>query len=320
MKNETPEQTCKFCGGFLNLYKCQNPPCKLYGNEFRASDETTFCEECNELLAFECISNPCPDCLKNEPETVLKRFEQRDKEALKAELEISSDVEWRSFTDDAGLVVGKEWHGYTLEFLGIVYGRFSKLWIPDEGIDFYEKIGAITRTSENRVLLKPSLLFPFACIPCPEDPDLVISLCRIRARYKDSPLYSEMRPYPYGVRRVAIHGLEYKHKKKDLEQAAKGLALLHRVENLRGRPKGSTKPEDVKAQEAAEYEKKVEAAIRKLISPIGKLPSKRAVAKELGIGGLSVGGTDSSLTNFSRKLKGLKINYAEIVERVKLCK
>jgi hypothetical protein len=87
-----------------------------------------------------------------------------------------------------------------------------------------------------------------------------------------------------------------------------------------GRPKGSTKPEDVKAQEAAEYEKKVEAAIRKLISPKGKMPTKKAVAKELGIGGLSAGGTDSSLTNFSRKLRGLKIDYDAIVERVNLDK
>jgi hypothetical protein len=87
-----------------------------------------------------------------------------------------------------------------------------------------------------------------------------------------------------------------------------------------GRPKGSTKPEDIKAQEAAEYEKKVEAAIRKLISPQGKMPTKKAVAKELGIGGLSLGGTDSSLTNFSRKLRGLKIDYDAIVEKVKLDK
>ncbi|MCA1567626.1 MAG: hypothetical protein LC803_18650 [Acidobacteria bacterium] len=87
-----------------------------------------------------------------------------------------------------------------------------------------------------------------------------------------------------------------------------------------GRPKGSTKPKDVKAQEAAEYVQKVEATIRKLISPKGKIPTKRAVAKELGIGGLSAGGTDSSLTNFSRKLKGLSIDYNAIVERVKLGK
>jgi hypothetical protein len=87
-----------------------------------------------------------------------------------------------------------------------------------------------------------------------------------------------------------------------------------------GRPKGSTKPEDIKAKEAAEYEKKVEAAIRKLISPQGKRPTKKAVAIELGIGGLSAGGTDSTLTNFGRKLKGLKIDYDAIVERVKVDK
>jgi len=87
-----------------------------------------------------------------------------------------------------------------------------------------------------------------------------------------------------------------------------------------GRPKGSTKPEDVKAQEAAELEKKIEETIRKLLSAKGKMPTKTAVAKELGFGGLSAGGTDSSLTVFSKKLKGLKIDYRAIEDRVKLDK
>jgi hypothetical protein len=321
VKNKTPEQTCKFCGGFLNLYKCENPPCKLYGREFRASDKTTFCQACDELLAFKTITNPCPDCLKNEPDTLLKRFQQSDKDALKAELGYTHEVEWCVFTEDAGLVVGEKWQGYMLEILGIVLGRFSEWRIPDESIDFYERVGAITRTSENRVLLKPSLLLPFTCIPSPEDSDLIIKLCRIRARYEGSPLYSEMRAHPYGVRRVAIHGFQYKHTEKDFERAVKGLDLLRKADrNLRGRPKGSTKPEEKKAQEAAEYEKKVEAAIRKLITAKGKMPTKKAVAKELGIGGLSAGGTDSTLTNFGRKLRGLKIDYDAIVERIKVDK
>jgi hypothetical protein len=85
-------------------------------------------------------------------------------------------------------------------------------------------------------------LFPFTCIPCPEDPDLIIKLCRIRARYEGSPLYSEMRVHPYGVRRVAIHGLEFKHVEKDRKRAVTGLDLLRQADkSLRGRKSGKRK-------------------------------------------------------------------------------
>lgn len=88
-----------------------------------------------------------------------------------------------------------------------------------------------------------------------------------------------------------------------------------------GRPKGSTKPEAVKAQEAAEFEKQIEVTIRELLSTGGKMPTKTAVARALGIGGLNPNtGIDSSLQAFRNKLARLSVDYNVIVERVKLNK
>lgn len=239
MINETPEPICKFCGGFLTLYKCQNPPCELYGNEFRASDKITFCKKCGELLARESITNPCPDCLKNEPDTILKRFDRSDKDALKIELDYPLDDKDYTVSEDAGETCGKEWQGYTLEIYGVIVGKYSETLIPDEHLELMEKVGALKRLEGNRVTLKAWGLFPFTCVPHLEDSDLIIRLCRIRAFYKDSPLYSEMRAHPYGVRRVAIHGLEYTYTKKDLDRVIKGLDLLRRAhKRLCGRRKG----------------------------------------------------------------------------------
>ena len=112
---EPPERTCKLCGGFLMMMWCQNPSCERYKDKFRASRKARRCELCDERLALESIrANPCPECLKNEPATILKRFEQSDKDALKAELGYSSEVEWRTFTEGARLLVGAEWRHYTL--------------------------------------------------------------------------------------------------------------------------------------------------------------------------------------------------------------
>ena len=86
----------------------------------------------------------------------------------------------------------------------------------------------------------------------------------------------------------------------------------------RGRPPGSTKSEEQKAQDAADFERQIEEAIRFLIDVGGAFPTKTAVAKALGIGGLSPRtGTDSSLTSFNNKLKRLGIEYDKIVSRVK---
>jgi hypothetical protein len=85
----------------------------------------------------------------------------------------------------------------------------------------------------------------------------------------------------------------------------------------KGRPPGSTKSPEEKARQAAEFEKQIEDAIRRLRSASGTLPTKTAVAKELGIGGLSPRtGTDSSLTSFNNKLKRLEVDYGAIVGRL----
>ena len=84
-----------------------------------------------------------------------------------------------------------------------------------------------------------------------------------------------------------------------------------------GRPQGSTKPAEKKAQEASEFEKIVEGAIQTLLSAKGAMPTKTAVAKHLRIGGLSAKtGIDSSLSAFRNKLKRLGVDYDAIVARV----
>jgi hypothetical protein len=88
-----------------------------------------------------------------------------------------------------------------------------------------------------------------------------------------------------------------------------------------GRPLGSTKPPEQKAQESAEFEKQVEETIRQLLLASGEMPTKTAVAKELGIGGLSLkSGVDSSLAAFNNKLARLSVDYKAIVERIELNK
>jgi hypothetical protein len=288
------EQVCKFCGGFLTLFKCQNwsidlngknariesprtnpleslragetvyidgreasetevveflkealehrRPCKLYEQEFRGHSKTDHCEECGELLAREAITNPCPDCLKNEPNTILKRFDQCDKDALKTELGYPLDSKDYTVCENAGETVGEEWRDYTLELHGVIIGRYSELKVSDEHLDWLKRLGALKTSEDGQVIIPHWGLFPFTCFSHREDPDLIVKLSRMRAFYKDSALYSEMRAHPYGVRRVAIHGLEYKHTAKDLELAVKGLDLLRAArKKLRGRRRGTKK-------------------------------------------------------------------------------
>ncbi len=116
----------------------------------------------------------------------------------------------------------------------------------------------------------------------------------------------------------------------DIEEAAKRVAdkkrqsLRGHIEGLphilarrgRGRPPGSTKPPDRTTQEAAAFENEVEQAIRTLLSAESGL-TKTAVAKALGLGGLSYRtGVDSSLNVFIKKLKRLRIDYDAIVKRL----
>jgi hypothetical protein len=73
-----------------------------------------------------------------------------------------------------------------------------------------------------------------------------------------------------------------------------------------GRPLGSKKPDEKKAQDAAEFEQKIEEAIRALRSTTGTMPRKTAVAKYVRIGGMSPAGSNTSLGTFNAKLKRLR--------------
>jgi hypothetical protein len=86
-----------------------------------------------------------------------------------------------------------------------------------------------------------------------------------------------------------------------------------------GRPKGSTKPLEVKQREKAEFEKKIEETIRSLFEKDGKVPTKTAVAEALGMGGVNPRrGGDSRLNSFNNKLGRFKIEYDTIVQRLNL--
>jgi hypothetical protein len=266
---------CKLCGGSLWVRRCLVPSCSRYGVDIKEPAETD-CQKCGARLDRKSLTNPCPDCLKNAPETILKRFEQSDKDALGTELAFSSDVKWRTFHEDASLVVGKEWQGYTLELLGVELGRFSDCVISDEGLDAYRALGLVGEHN-GQVVLKSSQMFPFTCIPDAADPDLIIKLCRIRARYGDSPLYSEMRAHPYGVRRVAIHGLEYKYTAKARERAFKGLDLIRAAAKKLGRKKGT------RFYSESEFRKRAPAAYRSFYNREGEHPSGTELAAEMDL-------------------------------------
>lgn len=271
---------CKFCGVDVTRFRwCQNSSCKLRHKRVRAVRGFAFgselCKACNGLLAS---TNPCPECLQNGPQAIIKRFEQADREALKAELGYSSEVKWRTFNEDAGDRFGEKWQGYRLELLGIELGRYSQWPIPAEGLSFFEQIGAIALKIEGGYdILRPSLLLPFTCIPDHEDQDLIIELCRIRAWYKDSPLYSEMRPGAYGVRRVAICGLEHRHKKNDLDKAFEGLDLLRAARKKLGRSKGT------RFYSRADFLAASVRAYRLFYERTGEHPKDRDIYTEMGI-------------------------------------
>jgi hypothetical protein len=245
----------------------------LLCSKMKIQSET--CRLCGKRLGVG-GTNPCSTCLKNEPADLLKRFNESDKEALRAELGLPLSAPWRVFNEDAAISVGKEWKGYKLELLGVELGRYSEWPIPPEGLRFYEQIGAIARQKRGAYnIIRPSLLLPFTCIPDPENPDLIIKLCRIRAFYKSSPLYSEMRPRPLGVRRVAIHGLEHKHTQKDREKVFKGLALLRAAVKRGGRRKGS------RSYSEADFRRRAPLAYQDFYNRTGKYPNGALLAIEM---------------------------------------
>jgi hypothetical protein len=88
------------------------------------------------------------------------------------------------------------------------------------------------------------------------------------------------------------------------------------VQRSRGRPLGSTKSASAKAKEATDFRNEVEKAIEALLLAKGEFPTKTAVAKELGLGGLSARtGVDSSLSVFNKKLRRLGLDYNTIVKK-----
>jgi len=105
-------------------------------------------------------------------------------------------------------------------------------------------------------------------------------------------------------------------KKRDFLVAFINSRPLFHIPTSAGRPKGSTKPEEQKAKDAAEFRKQVEDAIRALRSPSGALPQKTAVAKYLGIGGISPEGSNTHLSTFRTKLKRHNLDYNEIAQNV----
>ncbi len=79
-----------------------------------------------------------------------------------------------------------------------------------------------------------------------------------------------------------------------------------------GRPPRTKKPEEQKKQEAAEFESRIEQAIRKLWIENGEEPTKTAVAEAMNIGS-----SEYRLTSFINRLTRRGINYQVIVDRVK---
>nr|MBA3766290.1 hypothetical protein [Acidobacteriota bacterium] len=100
---------------------------------------------------------------------------------------------------------------------------------------------------------------------------------------------------------------------KDLETFIK----VRLATRSKGRPKGTTKPEATKARERTALAKKIKETIQALYSSKGKMPTKTAVAKALGIGGINPNtGSDSSLTAFNNKLKSLELSYDVVKKEI----
>jgi hypothetical protein len=102
---------------------------------------------------------------------------------------------------------------------------------------------------------------------------------------------------------------------KDLERDLK--RILNLRSKKRGRPLGSKKSPAQRAKEAREFESQIESTIRKFLETERVRPTKTAVAKALGLGGLSARtGVDTSLSVFINKLKRLGLDYDVIADRV----
>jgi hypothetical protein len=140
------------------------------------------------------------------------------------------------------------------------------------------------------------------------------------ARLRERP--DNVRALKKGIRETVSLNLERRLKvaAKDKREYLTGflnrLPLMD-IPTSPGRPLGSTKPEETKAREKAEFESKLEQTVKALYHALGREPFKYEVADALGIGGHTAKGTDSRTNALSNKLRAQKINYAAIVQRVK---
>jgi len=105
-------------------------------------------------------------------------------------------------------------------------------------------------------------------------------------------------------------------KKRDFLVGFMNTQPLLNIPTSAGRPTGSTKSEAQTRKDAAEFEQKIEDAIRELYSETGKPPTKTDVARFLKPGVNPKTGTDSRLSVFTKKCKHLKIDFDAIVTRV----
>lgn len=105
-----------------------------------------------------------------------------------------------------------------------------------------------------------------------------------------------MRPHAFGVRRVAIHGLEQRHTQKDREKAIKGLDLLRAAVKRSGRRKGS------RSYSKAEFRKSAPAAYREFYKRTGEHPIGELLAIEMHL----------SRSAFFAHLKAYKLTISKI--------
>jgi hypothetical protein len=263
------------------------PTCRLCGESITAQSE---------------YRDPCLKCLKNEPETLLKRFDEADRNSLKQELNIDPNLKEHIYLKDVSKSFGDKWLGYKLELFGVEIGKFSDFdWETYENkLRHLEKISPQTEKFTNFLInLKntPNKLMPFPCIKIVENPDLIVMLCRMRVFFEGDSFYSEMKVHSFGARRVSIQGLERSKTKTDLERAWKGLELLRKIDkNFGGRPKGTTK------MSHQEFRNKAVRIYAEYFEEFNEAPRAEYIAEELKI----------SVPTFNRRMREISWKMATL--------
>jgi len=159
-------------------------------------------------------------------------------EALKDEIGISPESVYRHTFESNEMGFGDDWRGYCVEVLGQSLGRFSDLMFSQEALEVASR--ALGYTTD---VLKanPRLLLPFTCMNVPGDPDAIVKILSLRARYKNSPLFAEMRFSPFGALPTTIRAESNRVAQTDYDKAQKALELLgvavEKVRQSPGRPR-----------------------------------------------------------------------------------